>query len=106
MLQEVSSVIKKAKSYGLVTVVWCYPRGGDLKKKDETALDVISYSAHIACLIGADIIKVKPPADYCLKNKELFFSTSELSERVKAIKRSCFDGKRPLCFYDSYFNLK
>ena len=22
--------IKKAKSYGLVTVVWCYPRGGEM----------------------------------------------------------------------------
>ena len=37
------------------------PRGGKVKK--ETALDVCGYAAHMAALMGANIIKVKPPSD-------------------------------------------
>src|SRR3546814_6964583 len=50
-----------AKSVGIATVVWSYPRGGDLSKNGELALDVGAYAAHIAALIGAHVIKVKLP---------------------------------------------
>src|SRR3546814_10251713 len=49
------------KSVGIATVVWSYPRGGNLSKEGELALDVGAYAAHIAALIGAHIIKVKLP---------------------------------------------
>jgi class I fructose-bisphosphate aldolase len=61
MFEEARAIIKEAKAKGLVTVVWSYPRGGDLIKKDETSLETISYGAHIAALLGAHIIKVKIP---------------------------------------------
>lgn len=93
MLEYTSSIIAEAKSYGLVVVIWSYPRGGDLKTENETALDVISYSAHMACLIGADIVKVKLPSDH--DNKE---SATSLSDMVKTVKRSCFASKRLVLF--------
>ena len=36
----------------------------EMTKDGETAVDVTAYAAHIAALLGAHIIKVKPPADF------------------------------------------
>ena len=58
MMSEMSEIISEAKAYGLAVVIWSYPRGGDLSKPGETALDVCAYAAHIACLLGGHIIKV------------------------------------------------
>ena len=44
-------------------VVWAYPRGGDISKDGETALDVIGYAAELAAQLGAHIIKTKLPSD-------------------------------------------
>ena len=38
---------------GLAVVIWSYPRGGDITKDGETAMDVAAYAAHIAALMGA-----------------------------------------------------
>ncbi len=60
MMEELREIIRKAKSCGLVAVVWSYPRGGKVTK--ETAFDIVAYAAHMAALMGANIIKVKPPS--------------------------------------------
>jgi len=102
MYEEVRDLIAEAKSHGLVSVVWSYPRGGDLPKEHETSLDVISYGAHIACLLGAHIIKVKPPkATLFEKNASKLLEVqdfSSLSSRIALIKRSCFNGRRIIIF--------
>ncbi|MEY3196772.1 MAG: hypothetical protein RLZZ59_138 [Pseudomonadota bacterium] len=82
MIEEAKDIIREAKSRGLVSVVWSYPRGEDLSKEDETSTSAISYAAHIAALIGAHIIKVKPPED----------------GNIKHIVKSCFNGKRIVVF--------
>ena len=61
MIEEIKDLAQEAKSYGLAVVIWSYPRGGELSKIGETAVDICAYAAHIAALIGAHIIKVKPP---------------------------------------------
>ena len=63
MMEEIRELSREAKSVGLAVVMWTYPRGGKLDKEGETALDVCAYAAHIAALLGAHIIKVKPPTD-------------------------------------------
>src|ERR1035437_4990859 len=50
-----------AKAAGLAVVVWSYPRGPNLDRAGETAVDICAYAAHMAALMGAHIIKVKPP---------------------------------------------
>ena len=35
------------------SVLWSYPRGGNISKEGETALDIISYAAHIAAQLGS-----------------------------------------------------
>ena len=52
---------REAKAAGLAVVIWSYPRGGNLSKEGETAIDICAYAAHMAALLGAHIIKVKPP---------------------------------------------
>ncbi|HLK13305.1 MAG TPA: class I fructose-bisphosphate aldolase, partial [Fimbriimonadaceae bacterium] len=54
--------IEEAKRYGLVVVLWSYPRGSGISKEGETAIDVCAYAAQIACLLGAHIVKVKLPS--------------------------------------------
>ena len=63
MIEEISELAAEAKSVGLAVVVWSYPRGSLLTAEGETAIDICAYAAHIACQIGAHIIKVKPPTD-------------------------------------------
>ncbi len=104
MLEEVREMISEAKSYGLATVVWSYPRGGELSKNGENALDVIAYAAHMAALMGANIIKVKPPIDALEveaaakvyeANK---VARTSLSERIAHIMQASFDGRRLVVF--------
>ena len=101
MLEELEKIATQARKYGLITVVWSYARGSDLNKDDETAMDVISYAAHMACLVGAHVVKVKLPTNY-IKDKSLEKAYSgdlnNLSDRVANIVKSCFDGKRLVVF--------
>lgn len=104
MLEEAREIIKEAKAEGLATVVWSYPRGGMLTKEGETALDVIAYGAHIAALIGAHIIKVKPPTEHIFldENKKVYSSMgvsfAKLEDRVRHVKDCCFASKRMVIF--------
>ncbi|AIL64896.1 Fructose-bisphosphate aldolase class 1 [Rickettsiales bacterium Ac37b] len=102
MIEEAKELIAEAKSYGLATVVWSYPRGGDLSKEGETAIDVCAYAAHIAALIGAHIIKVKPPTAYIeqIEAKKIYenMDLNSLQNRIKHIKQACFNGKRLVVF--------
>jgi class I fructose-bisphosphate aldolase len=104
MMNEISDMAEEAKSVGLAVVIWSYPRGGDLSKEGETALDIISYGAHMAALMGAHIIKVKPPTDF-LENKDAKkvyldknIPKSTLQERIAHVKQACFAGKRLVVF--------
>ena len=63
MMEEIRDLAEEAKSVGLAVVMWSYPRGGKLDKAGETAMDVCAYAAHMAALLGAHIIKVKPPSN-------------------------------------------
>lgn len=97
-------LIREAKSYGLFVVVWSYPRGGDISKEGESAIDVIGYGVHIAALLGANIIKVKPPTDFIEKeeNKQIYLEhnidTSTLEARIKHVMKCCFNNKRLVLF--------
>ena len=102
-MEEARELIKEAKDSGLATVVWSYARGGNVTKDNETALDVIAYSAHMAALLGAHIIKVKPPANK-ISNElhlKLLGDTSKfalLEDRIKLVMQSCFNGRRLVLF--------
>lgn len=96
MMEEACEIIAEAKSCGLAVVLWSYPRGEGISKEGETAVDVIAYAAHIAALLGANIIKVKLPTNHL--EKEKIENVESLSKRIEYIKKSCFAGKRIVVF--------
>jgi class I fructose-bisphosphate aldolase len=105
MYQDLRDIIAEAKDCGLAAVVWSYPRGeGITDKKGETAVDVAGYAAHIACQLGAHIVKVKPPMDFLYQdeNKKVFekysIPTKTMAERVRHVVQCCFDGRRIVIF--------
>jgi class I fructose-bisphosphate aldolase len=102
--EEFRDLSAEAKAKGLAVVLWSYPRGGEITKEGETAVDIIGYAAHMAALLGANIIKVKLPTA-ALENKESKkvyeekkIAIATLPERVKHIMQCCFDGRRIVVF--------
>lgn len=102
MYLQVRDLIREARDVGLPTVIWSYPRGSGLSKNGETALDVVAYAAHVACQLGAHVVKVKPPTDYIeLKEAAKYYENipkSTLAERVQHVVQSAFQGKRIVIF--------
>ena len=104
MYEEVAKASEYAKKYGLVVIIWSYPRGKGISKKGETSVDVVAYAAHIAAQMGAHIIKVKPPQNFIESEtaKEAFQkhkgNMNKLSDRVRIVIQSAFNGKRIVIF--------
>ncbi len=105
MYEDLRELIAEAKDAGLASVVWSYPRGeGITDKAGETAVDVAGYAAHIACQLGAHIVKVKPPAEalYQAENKKVFekfnIPIKTMADRVRHVVQACFAGKRVVIF--------
>lgn len=102
MIEEAKEIIREAKSAGIASVIWSYPRGGSISKKGENAVDICAYAAHIAAQIGAHIIKVKPPSEYIEQEeaKKLLenINFKNLSTRISHIVKSCFNGRRLVVF--------
>ena len=104
MMEEIREMAEEAKSVGLAVVVWSYPRGGTLSKDGETAMDVCAYAAHMAALLGAHIIKVKPPTAHLeqAEAKKVYekqqIDISTLAKRIEHVVQSCFNGRRLVVF--------
>lgn len=104
MYEEIRFLSSEAKDAGLAVVIWSYPRGSNLSKEGETAVDVVSYAAQIAAQLGANFIKVKPPSEHIEFEdiKKLYekykIPVVTLADRVRNVVRSAFDGKRIIIF--------
>jgi class I fructose-bisphosphate aldolase len=102
--EEIRELAEEAKSVGLAVVIWSYPRGGDLSKPAETAVDICAYAAHMAALLGAHIIKVKPPTNVIgLEAAKKTYETQNIpiatmAERVRHVVQACFAGRRIVVF--------
>jgi fructose-bisphosphate aldolase, class I len=102
MMEQIREMSDHAKSVGIATVIWSYPRGGALPKTGELALDVGAYAAHMAALLGAHIIKVKLPSDHIEQGdaKKAYegFDGSTPAKRVAHVVQACFNGRRIVVF--------
>jgi class I fructose-bisphosphate aldolase len=104
MYQQIRAYAEEAKRYGLVAVIWSYPRGSGLSKAGETAIDVTSYAAHIAAQLGAHIIKVKLPSDHIEQEAARKVYEKEqvpiatLPDRVRHVVQCTFNGRRIVIF--------
>jgi len=104
MMEEIRELAEEAKSVGLAVVIWSYPRGGTLSKDGETAMDICAYAAHMAALLGAHIIKVKPPTAHLeqAEAKKVYekqkIDISSMAKRVAHVVQACFNGRRIVVF--------
>jgi class I fructose-bisphosphate aldolase len=104
MMEDLRELTAEAKSKGIAVVVWSYPRGGNLSKDGELAVDVGAYAAHMAALLGAHVIKVKLPSsfieqDECKKvyeKEKIDISTQ--AARVRHVMDAAFKSKRIVVF--------
>jgi class I fructose-bisphosphate aldolase len=104
MFEEIRALGEEAKAHGLAVVIWSYPRGGKLSKEGETAIDVTAYAAHMAALLGAHIIKVKPPTAFIeqAEAKAVYekkqIDVSSLAARIAHVVEASFSGRRLVVF--------
>ncbi|HUP02159.1 MAG TPA: class I fructose-bisphosphate aldolase [Gemmatimonadota bacterium] len=104
MYENLQFLAESAKAAGLAVVVWSYPRGSGVSAEGETALDVVAYGAHLACQMGAHVVKVKLPSDHLEQKKakevyeELEIPRESVADRVRNVVQAAFDGKRIIIF--------
>lgn len=104
MYEQLREITEEAKSVGLAVVVWSYPRGAQMSKEGETAIDVVAYAAQIAAQLGAHIIKVKPPTAHLEyeASKKVYqqeqIPIDTLTDRVRHVVQSAFGGRRIVIF--------
>jgi class I fructose-bisphosphate aldolase len=104
MMEQIREMAEEAKAVGLAVVIWSYPRGGNLSKEGETAVDIVAYAAHLAAQLGAHIIKVKPPTAHLElpAAKKVYeaegIPIGTLSERIRHVVQSSFNGRRLVVF--------
>ncbi len=104
MMEEIRQLAEEAKAAGLAVVIWSYPRGDALSKEGETAMDICAYAAHMAALLGAHIIKVKPPTAFLEQPeaKKVYekekIPIATLADRIRNVVQSCFNGRRIVVF--------
>jgi class I fructose-bisphosphate aldolase len=103
-MEKLRDLAEEAKDAGLAVVVWSYPRGPELDKAGETAIDICAYAAHMAALLGAHIIKVKPPtAHLSLPAAKKVYEAQHIdiatpAARIAHVVQSCFNGRRIVVF--------
>jgi fructose-bisphosphate aldolase, class I len=104
MMEEIRELGREAKANGLAVVIWSYPRGGDLTKEGETAIDICAYAAHMAALLGAHVIKVKLPSAHLeLAAAKKVYEAQKVdiataAARIRHVVQSCFNGRRIVVF--------
>ncbi len=104
MYEQISALAEEAKQAGLAVVIWSYPRGSQLSKEGETAIDVVAYAAQLAAQLGANIIKVKLPSAHIEQDaaRKVYESAKipieTLADRVRHVVQSSFDGRRIVIF--------
>ncbi|MGF1640730.1 MAG: class I fructose-bisphosphate aldolase [Rhodospirillales bacterium] len=104
MMEEIREMSKEAKAKGIATVIWSYPRGGNLSKTGELAVDIGAYACHMAALLGAHVIKIKlPSADIEQEEARKVYESERIdistqAARVAHCMQAAFGGRRLVVF--------
>lgn len=104
MYENLRRLAVDAADAGLPLVVWSYPRGSGISTEGQTAVDVVAYAAHLACQLGAHVVKVKPPTHHIENDaaraalEKAGVPLDTLADRVRHVVQSAFDGHRIVIF--------
>lgn len=64
MLEEAAEAVRDAHENGLIAILWAYPRGKAITKKNDAHL--VAGAAGVAASLGADFAKVDAPDDVAM----------------------------------------
>jgi fructose-bisphosphate aldolase, class I len=104
MFEEIAMMREEAAAKGVATVIWSYPRGEELSKEGETAIDIAAYATQIAALLGAHVIKVKLSTDHLEQGeaKKVYdkhgIDVASAAARVRHCMQAAFNGRRIVVF--------
>ena len=110
MYDQLRGLAAEARRNGLAVVVWSYPRGSQLSKEGETAVDICGYAVQIAAQLGAHIIKVKLPTAHIEQEEARKVYEAQkipigtLAERVAHVVQCAFNGRRIVIFSGGLFH--
>ena len=83
MLYQAAQVVHEAHDYGLITVLWIYPRGEAVE--DERDPHLIAGATGVAACLGADFVKVNYPRKEGGESKEIFKEAVAAAGRTKVV---------------------
>jgi len=83
MLRQAAQLVSNAHQYGLITVLWIYPRGKAVA--DEKDPHLIAGATGVAACIGSDFVKVNYPRKEGHELKEIFKEAVLAAGRTKVV---------------------
>lgn len=102
MLSHAAQAIWHAHQYGMISVIWIYPRGRSVK--DELSSEIIAGACGVGLCINADFVKVNPPlAANSFESAKLIKQATTAAGRTKIV---CSGGtmKNPEEFLTSLYH--
>jgi len=89
ILKEAAQIVQAAHENGLITVIWMYPRGKEIK--DEEDINLIAGGAGVALCLGSDFVKVKYPYTGLKTTAKEFKKVTAAAGKTKVI---CAGGSK------------
>jgi fructose-bisphosphate aldolase / 6-deoxy-5-ketofructose 1-phosphate synthase len=83
MLKEAAQAVLEAHKYGMIAVLWIYPRGKTVL--DEKDPHLIAGAAGVAATLGADFVKVNAPKKDGISSAEMLKEAVQAAGRTKLI---------------------
>ncbi|NOR77094.1 MAG: aldolase [Methanophagales archaeon] len=83
MFRQAAQIVYTAHQYGLITVLWMYPRGKAVA--DEKDLHLIAGATGVAACLGSDFVKVNYPKKEGYESREIFKEAILAAGRTKVI---------------------
>ena len=83
MLRQAAQIVYDAHTYGLVTVLWIYPRGKAVN--DERDPHLIAGATGVAACLGSDFVKVNYPEKEGFESKEIFKEAIQAAGRTRVV---------------------
>ena len=83
MFRDAAAAIYEAHQHGLISVIWCYPRGKAVTNEKDPK--VVAGAAGIAACLGADFVKVNAPKQEGMDQNEALKQAVLAAGRTKVV---------------------
>lgn len=83
MLRQAAQLVYEVHQYGLISVLWIYPRGKAVKEEKDPHL--IAGATGVAACLGTDFVKVNYPQKEGYESREIFKEAILAAGRTKVV---------------------